>query len=31
MDFEALATIIRKPTQLWTVDDTQKWIKFTGL
>lgn len=31
MDFEALATIIPKPTQLWTVDDTQKWIKFTGL
>lgn len=31
MDFEKLAELLPKPSNTWTVADTQKWIQFTGL
>jgi hypothetical protein len=31
MDFEKLAEIIPKLSSTWTVEDTQKWLQFTGL
>jgi hypothetical protein len=31
MDFERLADLIPKLSNTWTVDDTLKWLDFTGL
>jgi hypothetical protein len=31
MDFEKLAETLPKLSSTWTVEDTQKWLQFTGL